>query len=59
MVSSQKQKRVVYTYVSRNMALTMIDGKICSAITSTSSARVCYIHGATSKQMNRISKPLT
>jgi hypothetical protein len=55
-VSLQKQKNVVY--VSHNIALTMIDGKICDAITSTSSAQVCYVCGAASKQMNRIVKSL-
>jgi hypothetical protein len=36
------------------MVLTMIDGKICNAVTSTSSAQVCYLYGAAPTQMNRI-----
>ena len=40
--------------VSHNMVLTMIDGKICNAVTSTTSAQVCYVCGAAPKQMNRI-----
>jgi hypothetical protein len=40
--------------VSHNMVLTLIDGKICNAVTSTSSAQVCYVCGAAPKQMNRI-----
>jgi hypothetical protein len=36
------------------MVLTMIHGKICNAVTSTSSAHVCYVCGAGPKQMYRI-----
>lgn len=36
------------------MVLTMIDGKICNVITSTSSAQVCYVCGAAPKRMNLI-----
>jgi hypothetical protein len=39
--------------VSHNMALTVIHGKICNAVTSTS-GYVCYVCGAAPKQMNRI-----
>jgi hypothetical protein len=35
------------------MVLTMIDGKICNAVTSTF-APVCYVCGAAPKQMNHI-----
>jgi hypothetical protein len=35
--------------VSHNMVLTMIDGKICNAVTSTTSAQVCYVCGAAPK----------
>jgi hypothetical protein len=55
-VNLQKQKSVVY--VSHIMALTMIDAKICNYITSASSAQVCYVCGAASRQMNRIVKSL-
>jgi hypothetical protein len=40
--------------VSHNMVLTMIDGKICNAVTSKSSAQICYVCGAAPKQMNPI-----
>ena len=36
------------------MVLTMIGGKIFNAITSTSSAQLCYVYGAAPKQVNRI-----
>jgi hypothetical protein len=42
--------------VSHNIVLTMIDGKICNAVTSTSYAQVCYVCGAAPKQMNRIAE---
>jgi hypothetical protein len=32
----------------------MIDGKICKAVTLTTSGQVCYVCGAEPKQMNRI-----
>ena len=47
-----EQKSVVC--VSHNMALTMICGKICNAVTWTSSAQVCYVCGAAPTQVNRI-----
>jgi hypothetical protein len=37
-----------------NEMFTMIDGKVCNAITSTSSAQVCYICRASPKEMNAI-----
>jgi hypothetical protein len=40
--------------VSHNVMLTVIDGKICNAVTSTTSAQVCYVCGAAPKQINRI-----
>jgi hypothetical protein len=36
------------------MVLTTTDGKICYAVTSTSSAQVCFVCGAAPKQINRI-----
>ena len=38
--------------VRHEFLLTMIDGKICNALTSTSSAQRCYIYRATLKEMN-------
>jgi broad specificity phosphatase PhoE len=40
-------------FVSHNMVLTKMDGKICIAITSMSFAQVCYVLSA-AKLMNRI-----
>lgn len=37
-----------------NMAFTMIDGKVCNALTSTKSAQRCYLCRATSKDFNEI-----
>ncbi|KAK4873835.1 hypothetical protein RN001_013195 [Aquatica leii] len=34
-------------FVTQQMALTMLDGKICNAVTSTTSAQKCYICNAT------------
>lgn len=39
--------------IKHNLQLTMVDGKICSSLTETSSAR-CYICGSTPKEMNDI-----
>lgn len=36
------------------LALTMIDGKVCNAVSSTLSTLRCYLCGATSKQFNQI-----
>jgi hypothetical protein len=38
------------------MVLTVIYGKICNAVTSTTSAQVCYVCGAAPKQVNRIAE---
>jgi hypothetical protein len=50
--------RVVVTgqefFVFHEMLFTMIDGKVCNAITSTSSAQVCYICRASPKEMNTV-----
>lgn len=42
--------------VQHEMLLTMTDGKICNALTDTTSAQRCYICGATPKTMNDESK---
>lgn len=38
--------------IKHTMMFTMIDAKVCNAVTSTSSTMRCYICGATSKQFN-------
>ncbi|XP_050298635.1 uncharacterized protein LOC126737681 [Anthonomus grandis grandis] len=38
------------------MMLTMVDGKVCNSVTSTSSTMRCYICGLTSKDFNCIQK---
>lgn len=42
--------------VRYNMLLTMVDGKICSALTETKAAARCYVCKATPKQMNNVDK---
>lgn len=42
--------------VTHSLQFTMVDGKICNAITQTSSAQTCYVCGATPKQMNSFQK---
>lgn len=45
--------------VKHEMLLTMIDGKVCNAITETSSSLRCYLCGLTSKQLNDENKEYT
>lgn len=40
------------------MSLTMVDGKVCNALSSTASAQVCYVCGASPKDMNNIDTAL-
>lgn len=40
--------------VTYKLALTMIDGKVCNSLTSTSSSQKCYLCQCTSKQFNNI-----
>jgi len=40
--------------ISHDMQLTMIDGKVCNAVTSTTSTHTCYICKATPIDMNTI-----
>lgn len=40
--------------VSYKLALTMIDGKVCNAITNTTSTQRCYLCNVTSKDFNNI-----
>lgn len=42
--------------VKHEMILTMIDGKVCQALTNTSSASMCVICGAKPSDMNNLSK---
>lgn len=44
--------------VSFQLAFTMIDGKICNAITETSSTMRCYLCNATSSSFNKIDEML-
>ena len=43
---------VVFT-IKHKLLLTMVDGKVCSSITETSS-QICYICGASPKDMNKL-----
>lgn len=38
--------------ISHKMLLTMVDGKICSSLSQFSSSQICYICGASPKDMN-------
>lgn len=40
--------------VEHKLLFTMVDGKVCNAITNTKSAQRCYLCGATSKEFNNI-----
>ena len=42
--------------VKHEMLLTMVDGKVCNAVTCTKSTMRCYICGQTSKDFNDLSK---
>lgn len=42
--------------IKHTLLFTMIDGKVCNAITDTKSSSVCYICGASSKDFNNLSK---
>ncbi|XP_052835600.1 uncharacterized protein LOC128252141 [Drosophila gunungcola] len=44
--------------VSHQLMLLMIDGRVCNALTETTSTRTCYICGSNSKQFNNIVKVL-
>jgi hypothetical protein len=44
--------------VLHSLHLTMVDGKVCSALSDTSCSR-CYICGSTPKEMNDIDKALS
>lgn len=40
--------------VTHKLIFTMVDGKVCNALTETKSAQKCFICGATSKQFKHI-----
>ncbi|XP_055903188.1 uncharacterized protein LOC129939232 [Eupeodes corollae] len=44
--------------VSHKLIFTMVDGKVCNALTNTTSSQRCYICGASSKDFNEIEKLL-
>ena len=48
----------LHVSVNYKLSLTMVDGKVCIALTSVSSAQRCYICKATSKDFNEIDKIL-
>lgn len=50
------RKEIKITY---EMAFTMIDGKVCNAVTSTKSTMRCYLCGSTSKEFNNLKLVLT
>lgn len=40
--------------IRHELQMTMVDGKVCNALSTTSSSQVCYICQATPKEMNNI-----
>ena len=44
--------------VKHNLIFTMVDGKVCNALTDTKSTQKCFLCGATSKQFNKIDEVL-
>ena len=44
--------------ISHKLLLTMVDGKVCNAITCTKSSQRCLVCGATPKEMNNIDEVL-
>lgn len=42
--------------ITHTMLLTMVDGKVCNAMTDTTSTMRCYICGQTSKEFNKLKK---
>jgi hypothetical protein len=43
-----------YISVTHKLQLTMIDGKVYNALTSTLSSRKCYVFGAIPTEMNKL-----
>jgi len=43
-----------YISVNHKLQLTMIDGKVCNALTSMLLSRKCYVRGTTSMEMNKL-----
>lgn len=48
-----------FVKVGYELILSMIDGKVCNALTETTSTRRCYLWGFTSKEFNDIDQMLT
>ena len=46
-----------YISVTHKLQLTMTDGKVCNALTSTLSSHKCYVCGATPTEMNKLDVP--
>lgn len=51
--TEQNKKSISVTYC---MSFTMIDGKVCNAVTGTTSAQLCFLCKATYKDFNNIEK---
>lgn len=45
--------------IKHSLMFAMIDGKVCNAVTNTTSTQMCYICGASCKDFNDIAKMLT
>lgn len=57
LLRSQTFERENYVFrVKVGMFLTMVDGKVCQALTETPSAATCYLYGANPRDMNNLAK---
>ena len=45
--------------IERSLMFAMIDGKVCNAVTNTTSTQMCYICGDSCKDFNDLAKMLT
>lgn len=53
-ISSLKSSKFGDIEINHKLVLTMVDGKVCNAISQTASAMRCYICGASPIQMNNL-----
>lgn len=54
LVPFKEYYRGKWVTVRYSLALTMVDGKVCNALTETTSAQRCYLCNATSKEFNNL-----
>ncbi|XP_030766971.1 uncharacterized protein LOC115890777 [Sitophilus oryzae] len=54
LIFNQRQVKVMHSLI-----FAMVDGKVCNALSETTSTQKCYICGATSRDFNRIDEMIT